>query len=51
MDVTVISDLLPDVVITYRHGPIRFLMLFLISFIVFGVQYSFDIPQALEQSL
>lgn len=35
----------------YRSGSIRFLSLFLLSMVVFGNQYAFNNPQALEESM
>lgn len=35
----------------YRSKPIRFLVLFLVSMVVFGNQYAFNNPQALEDSM
>jgi hypothetical protein len=34
----------------YRHGKIRFFALFLASMLMFGNQYAFNNPQALEES-
>lgn len=36
---------------SYRSGRIRFLVLFLLSMVVFGNQYAFNNPQALEESM
>lgn len=38
------------VVKPYRHGKIRFVALFLASMLMFGNQYAFNNPQALEES-
>lgn len=35
----------------YRHGRIRFVTLFLLAMVVFGNQYAFNNPQALQDSL
>ena len=35
----------------YRNGSIRFLVLFLLAMVVFGNQYAFNNPQALEDSI
>jgi len=35
----------------YRSGRIRFFILFLLSMVVFGNQYAFNNPQALEESM
>ena len=35
----------------YRSGQIRFFVLFLLAMTVFGNQYAFNNPQALEDSL
>ena len=35
----------------YRSQPIRFFVLFLVSMVVFGNQYAFNNPQALEQAM
>lgn len=37
--------------IPYRSGPIRFLVLFLLSMVVFANMYAFNNPQALQHSL
>ena len=34
----------------YRHGKIRFVALFLASMLMFGNQYAFNNPQALEET-
>ena len=36
---------------SYRSGPIRFFLLFLLSMVVLGTQYAFNNPQALEKSI
>jgi hypothetical protein len=36
---------------SYRSGKIRFFVLFLLSMVVFGNQYAFNNPQALEESM
>lgn len=35
----------------YRSGPIRFVVLFLLSMVVFANMYAFNNPQALQDSL
>lgn len=35
----------------YRHGKIRFFTLFLLAMVVFGNQYAFNNPQALQDSI
>lgn len=37
--------------IPYRNGPVRFLTLFLLAMVVFGNQYAFNNPQALQDSM
>ena len=37
--------------VPYRNGPIRFLLLFLLAMVVFGNQYAFNNPQALQDSI
>ena len=37
--------------VPYRNGPIRFFLLFLLAMVVFGNQYAFNNPQALQDSI